>query len=116
MIILFTGHRDKFMIASTLETLAKVYANDIWLHGGAMGFDMQVSKYARQHSIQQRIIRPDYDTYSSKQAPIIRNKQMVDMCNIVIACYDGRLTGGTKFTVDYARKNGKIVMLFNPAE
>ena len=42
-----------------------------------------------------------------------RNAYMVDSSSLVIAVYDGQ-SGGTKNTVDYARKKGKTVWLVHP--
>lgn len=114
MIILFTGHRDKILPVEQLDMIAGLYEGATWLHGGAEGFDSQVRQYASAHDIPQEVARPDYKTYPSRQAPIIRNKQMVERCDLVVACYDGRQTGGTKFTIDYARKLGKKVRVFHP--
>jgi hypothetical protein len=36
---------------------------------------------------------------------------MVDHCALLIAVYDGESSGGTKNTIDYARKRGRGVIL-----
>lgn len=50
----------------------------------------------------------------SKSCFLKRNKYMVDSCDKVIAVYDGK-KGGTRFTIDYARKKGKQVMVIDPS-
>ena len=43
-----------------------------------------------------------------------RNRYMVDNADRVIAVYDGSSSGGTAYTVDYARKQGKEIIIINP--
>ncbi len=42
-----------------------------------------------------------------------RNRVLVDTCDVLIAVFDGK-SGGTKYTVDYAKKMGKKVVLIPP--
>lgn len=39
-----------------------------------------------------------------------RNRALVDLCDILVAVYDGK-EGGTKYTVDYAKKQGRITVI-----
>ena len=41
----------------------------------------------------------------------IRNRYMVDISDAVIGVYDGRKTGGTYYTLRYARESGKTIWL-----
>jgi hypothetical protein len=107
----FTGHRDKFCAEGELERIAKRYPGGVWVHGGAVGFDSQVQYFAENHRIATLIIRPDYQKHKGKQAPIIRNREIAEMGNVLVACYDGRKTGGTFFTITYARQFGKHIEL-----
>lgn len=70
------------------------------ISGGAIGVDTLAEKYADRMDIPKVIIRPDYKKYG-KLAPLVRNKQMVDMADMVIAIWDGK-SRGTKNTIDYA--------------
>lgn len=45
----------------------------------------------------------------------IRNRYMVDKCDLLIAVYDGS-RGGTKQTVDYALETGKRVLRIDPRD
>ena len=49
----------------------------------------------------------------SKQAYYERDCMMVDMADIVLAVWDGKEVGGTWLTIDYARKQGKEIRIFN---
>jgi hypothetical protein len=45
-----------------------------------------------------------------------RNRWLVDEHDAVIAVYDGRKTGGTYATLQYARKQGKPILWLNPVK
>ena len=114
MKIAFTGHRDKMVYEHTLDYIASKYPGATWVYGGAKGFDSQVENYAKSHGILTEIIRPDYETYPPREAPLERNKIIVDSSEMVFACYDGRSRGGTTFTVNYTRKTGKPLTILYP--
>jgi uncharacterized phage-like protein YoqJ len=44
-----------------------------------------------------------------------RNRVLVDSCDTLLAVFDGQ-PGGTRHTIDYAKKKGKRVIVLNPAE
>ena len=79
------------------------------ISGGAVGVDTLAEKYADKHKISKLILRPDYKRYG-KGAPILRNKEMVDIADMVIVIWDGK-SRGTKNTIDYATSRGKKVVL-----
>ena len=108
--VTFTGHRNAITDLAHLSKLHNDYPNAIWIHGGAIGFDTQVSEFCYENEISEVIIRPKY-TQFGKSAPLIRNKEMVDMANVIAACYDGRNSGGTYYTVNYAKQKMKLVIL-----
>lgn len=108
----FTGHRYEHFDEGVLHQLANFYPNATWIHGGAIGFDLQVDKIAREHHFSPIVIRPDYQKHLPHIAPILRNYQIVDQCNFLIAGWDGRRKGGTFRTVEYAEhKNIKVYVL-----
>jgi len=77
--------------------------------GGARGIDTLAEKYADKNEISKLIFLPDYKRHG-KVAPLIRNRQIVDNADIVIAFGDGT-SRGTKYTIDYAQKCGiKVVV------
>jgi len=45
-----------------------------------------------------------------------RNRAMVDCSSRLIAIYDGVTTGGTAFTIRYARENSLNVIIINPLD
>ncbi len=82
------------------------------ISGGATGVDTLVEAYAHAHGIPIQVIRPDYALYGRK-APLVRNRQIVECADLVVAIWDGRSTG-TTYTVDYANARGVPVRLFIP--
>jgi hypothetical protein len=114
MIIGFTGHRDYKCSEQELVKLAEEYPNSLWVHGGASGFDTQVKLFVKNHGhkcgITQKVIRPEFSKYPPYYAPLKRNETIVDMSDMLVACYDGRQAGGTYFTVEYAKRLGKQII------
>jgi len=106
----FTGHRDRLVNEEELDQIRQRFPGAVWVHGGAIGFDRQVAAYARSYRIPQIVIRPDYQNHPPKQAPLMRNRQIVDQVDVLAACYDGRQGGGTTYTIRYAEQQGKPVM------
>ena len=109
----FTGHRDKKADWFDLKDIMDWYGRDkslVVVHGGAVGFDTQVhravqrlnsKKYKR--GIEEVIIKPDYVNIENKKfAPLKRNEEIVKRSDVIIALYDGRKKGGTKYTIDHA--------------
>src|SRR4051812_26695214 len=114
MIIGFTGHRDRTCPPAALDAMRDQFPGAVWLHGGATGFDSQVEEYAKAHSIETRVIRPDYARYGSKMAPLRRNEEIVAQCDLLVACFDGRQKGGTFFTIGHARQIGRRLVIVAP--
>ena len=44
----------------------------------------------------------------------MRNRYMVDNCDLLIAIYNGENNGGTAYTVNYARERGKEILIIDP--
>lgn len=113
MIIGFTGHRNRLATKEQLIVIEKKFGYaDLWLHGGARkGFDHQVDNFAKSKGIPVEKITPNYRKYPPKFAPIARNRVIVDRSDIIVALWDGRKTGGTYSTIQYAKKHSKPVII-----
>ena len=77
--------------------------------GGAKGIDALGEQYADRNHLSKIILRPQYSIYG-KAAPLKRNEQMVKLCDVALIIWDGK-SRGTKYTIDYAGKLGKKVIL-----
>ena len=82
---------------------------DTIISGGAGGIDSLAERYADEHRLSKYVIRPRYDLYS-RAAPLMRNKQMVDMADAVLVVWDGR-SKGAQYTAEYSRKKNKPLTL-----
>ena len=82
---------------------------EVIISGGANGIDTLAEEYADRNRISKMILRPDYARYG-KGAPLKRNEEMVRRADVVLVIWDG-VSRGTKYTVDYAEKQGKKVIL-----
>lgn len=79
--------------------------------GGAKGADTLAEKYANSENIPLLVFFPEWNKYG-KVAALIRNKDIVDAADGVIAFWDGT-SRGTKQAMDYAASKGKKVLLIN---
>ncbi len=84
---------------------------ELIISGGASGVDTIAEKYADKHRISKLILHPNYSKYG-KGAPIVRNKQMVDIVDRAIIIWDGK-SRGTAQTIEYAKKVGLDYVLIN---
>jgi hypothetical protein len=100
------------LLSDELNTLAKTdFKFDSIVSGGALGADTLAEKYAKHHDIKMNILKPDWKKHG-KKAGILRNKDIVDSCNYVIAFWDGSSVG-TKHSINYARIQEKPVKIVN---
>lgn len=74
--------------------------------GGARGADTFASLYAKQRNIPVIEFKPDWNKYG-KSAGFIRNKQIVDECDQLIAFWDG-VSRGTNHSIKLAISGGKL--------
>lgn len=79
------------------------------ISGGARGADTYAREFAHKYNLPLTEYLPDYDKYG-KNAPLVRNKLIVENCDCLIAFWDGK-SRGTKLTLDYAKERGKKVKI-----
>ena len=77
--------------------------------GGARGADSLAYLYAENNGIKTIIYKAQWDKYG-KGAGYIRNKLIIDDCDVVIAFWDGK-SKGTKHSIDLATKQKKKVII-----
>ena len=74
--------------------------------GGAPGVDRYAAHYARKHGLLLKEFLPEYQKFG-RAAPIIRNKEIVDYADTVLAFWDSK-SRGTKSVIDYCKKTNKL--------
>ena len=100
----------KLMIAGSrsIQTfdLSSYIAKDVdcIISGGAEGVDQLAEQYADEHRLSKIILRPQYRLYK-RNAPLIRNRQMVDLADAALIVWDG-VSKGTRYTMEYAQTKG----------
>lgn len=104
--------------AETVIELKKGYP-DIQLIG-AIPCRTQDSKWAdkdkiRYRELLQRLdgVRCIYDEYIGAECMLERNRYMVNNSSLMIVLFDGK-AGGTKSTIDYAKRKGLEIVIIQP--
>lgn len=77
--------------------------------GGARGIDTCAGIFAETREIKYKEFLPEYDKFG-RGAPIIRNNEIMDYSDLVIAFWDGK-SKGTKYVIDRCRKHNKEVIV-----
>ena len=106
MKIAIVGSRDVYV-----DDIGKYIPENtsVIVSGGAKGIDMCTREYASSNGIQLVEFLPDYKRYG-RGAPIVRNKQIVDYSDRVIAFWNAR-SRGTKNVIEYCKKIGKDITI-----
>jgi len=101
------GFNDYKLLKDTLDE----YLNDVFLivSGGAVGADSLGEKWANENSVKTLIIKPDWNKYG-KSAGFIRNTDIVENSDIIIAFWDS-LSRGTEDSIKKAREMGREVKI-----
>ena len=73
--------------------------------GGAVGVDSCAAEYAKENGIKLTVFLPQYERYG-RAAPIVRNKEIVDYADKIIAFWNGS-SKGTLSVIKYAEKMKK---------
>lgn len=101
------GFKDYDLVVKTLSKM------DISLivSGGAIGADTLGERYAKEKNIETKIFLPDWKTHG-KSAGFIRNTDIINESEIIVAFWDG-VSKGTKDSIDKANKLEKQVIIVN---
>jgi len=78
--------------------------------GGAKGIDQCVKQYALTNSIKITEFLPEYNKYR-RNAPLIRNKIIIEYADEIIAFWDGK-SKGTKYVIDMCKKTNKKIRIY----
>lgn len=141
----FTGTRNG-MSAKQMRTLLDILKlpdaartrggegmRKVFHHGGAVGADMEAHRLARAGTVNARVyVHPaerdaggqynirawaDAEHVYGAQPPLTRNRDIVEACQLLVACPKGveeEVRSGTWMTVRYARSIGKPYVIIQP--
>ena len=93
-----------------LCNILKWYEAGKIISGGANGADKLAAQYAVEHNITLQEFLPEWETYG-KKAGFLRNKQIVDASQEVVAFWDKK-SPGTASTIKLAEEAGKPVYVY----
>jgi hypothetical protein len=100
------GFNDYSYLKSKLDQ----FEIDEIVSGGAKGADSLAERYAREMGIDLKVYLPKYKKFG-RVAPLIRNRQIVEDSDLVVAFWDGK-SKGTKNAIGEANKLGKKIQVF----
>jgi uncharacterized phage-like protein YoqJ len=82
-----------------------------WSAAQKHDYDLLLAKMNQVGNCKVVVVTPgDLSEYHDVcKALFARNEFMIDRADRVLACYDGRDTGGTKGAIAYAKKKKKVV-------
>jgi predicted Rossmann fold nucleotide-binding protein DprA/Smf involved in DNA uptake len=116
MKVIIAGSRNVKFTLEELDTLIvkSEYKITEVISGGAKGIDKLGERWAAKHEILLSVYHADWETYG-KKAGILRNKQMVDHADALIAVWDGQ-SHGTQSTIKFAHEKQipVIVVIVDP--
>ncbi len=93
------------------EYLSNFNNDDIaFISGHCSGVDAAAEKYAELRGFKTLLFPAEWKKYGKAAGPV-RNKQMVEAADAVIAFWDEK-SRGTKSLIDLAKKSGKYLTVF----
>jgi hypothetical protein len=101
------GSRSLTSYATVREYIDKLHPGCTVVSGGARGVDHVAETAARARGLEVLVFVPDWHRHG-RSAGIIRNRKIVEACDVVSAFWDGS-SRGTKSTIDIAKSLGKPV-------
>ncbi|MDJ1466963.1 DUF2493 domain-containing protein [Xanthocytophaga flava] len=106
MKLAITGSRSIEHCTELLAELERLPITEL-IHGGAVGVDQLAANWATAKGIKVTEIKPDYQRYGAG-APHIRNAEIIQRADKVLACWDGE-SKGTASTIKKADAKGKLL-------
>lgn len=99
------GFYNYSLMQEELSLYLHTYGKDLVIvSGGAYGSDKLAERYAREHDLKLKVIKPEWWKYG-KSAGYRRNCTIVALAGAVVAFWDGE-SKGTKLTIDIAKEKG----------
>lgn len=95
-------------LSSEIDTFRRSISSEVTvISGRARGADKLGERYASDNDLKVRMFPADWDKYG-RSAGYIRNSEMVESSEALIAFWDGK-SKGTKHMIDLALKKGLLV-------
>lgn len=107
MRIAVVGSREGVSKLRVGEFVCSLPKDTVIVSGGAPGVDAWAEFYANHAGLDTLIFPAEWDRYG-KRAGFLRNRQIVEAADRVVAFWNGR-SRGTRLTIDLALATGKPV-------
>jgi hypothetical protein len=106
MLVLVCGSRTLGMkdYGTIYDRLARLPGDATIMHGDARGVDRKAESLARGFNIPTRAYPADWETHG-KKAGHVRNDEMLDRADLVLAFWNG-FSPGTRSVIEKARERG----------
>ena len=102
------GFKDYECLKNTLDSIHnKIPITEI-ISGGAKGADSLAEKWAIENEVPTTIIYPEWELYG-KSAGFIRNREIISLCDRVVAFWDGE-SKGTQHSFKLAKEQNKKIL------
>lgn len=105
MRIVVVGSREYPNMAEVVQFIFEQDRDTVIISGGAAGVDTVAIHEARRHRMPYEVYPANWSRHG-RSAGAVRNREMVDKADEVVAFWDGK-SRGTKITIDYAKAQGK---------
>lgn len=112
MRIAVVGSRDYKDLEAVRQFVFEQERDTVIVSGGAFGVDLAAVESARRLHMPYEVYLADWSRHGRK-AGAIRNREMVDRADEIVAFWDGK-SRGTKITIDMAKASGKPLRVFVP--
>lgn len=112
MKIAIVGSRDfnnYFLLKTEIDKLNLDI--DLIISGGAKGADSLGERYAKERKIKTKIFYPDWNKFGSKAGPL-RNTQIIENSDVVIAFWNG-ISTGTLDSINKAKRMKKLLFVID---
>lgn len=113
MRLLIAGSRNLEPDLNYLDSLIKSlpFTTTCIVSGGAKGVDTQAELWAKQAGLQHVIFYPGWLQHGKKYAGYVRNMNMADYADALLAIWDGK-SPGTKHMINEMKARGKPVHVY----
>lgn len=105
--VAIVGSRTYPDLAAVADYVATLPYGTVVISGGARGVDGVAEQAASRKGLECHVYYPNWAAHG-RRAAAIRNREIVDACDRVVAFWDGR-SPGTRMTIDMAKSAGKPV-------
>ena len=89
--------------------LSNIKEQIVIVSGGARGADKLAERYAKERNYKMDVYLADWEKHG-KRAGMLRNKEMANICDCVVAFWDGE-SRGTKQMIEYSQSINKKVRI-----